>query len=109
MHVCCPQCDTPIRIVDGSSFKDIFCSTCSSSFNLVLEETIAISKVEPSRLVSPPRAEGSVDATLPLGDQLAIGGKPRQFGTTNSSKRSRAVVWASYTKLDNSASIASLL
>ena len=35
MHVRCPHCHNPIEIVDDSSFKEIPCSTCGSSFSLV--------------------------------------------------------------------------
>ena len=37
MHVDCPHCHNPIEIVDDSSFKEIACPSCGSSFSLVAE------------------------------------------------------------------------
>ncbi len=35
MRVRCPHCNNAVEILDDSSFKDIVCSTCGSSFSLV--------------------------------------------------------------------------
>jgi len=37
MHVRCPHCHNPIEVVDDSTFKEIPCPTCGSSFSLVPE------------------------------------------------------------------------
>lgn len=35
MRVRCPRCHNPVEIIDDSTFNEIVCSTCGSSFSLI--------------------------------------------------------------------------
>jgi len=35
MHIRCPHCHNPIEVVEDSSFTDVDCPSCGSSFNLL--------------------------------------------------------------------------
>ena len=41
MHTLCPHCDNPIEIIDEDSLKEVYCSSCGSSFSLLGAETTA--------------------------------------------------------------------
>ncbi len=41
IHTHCPHCHNPIELVDESSYREILCLSCGSSFSLVSTETTA--------------------------------------------------------------------
>jgi len=73
MHIRCPHCHNPIEIVDKSSFTEIPCPACGSSFSLVGEDTTESYRGKPKRI-----------AHFQLTEHLGIG----QFGSVWKAKDS---------------------
>ena len=46
MHVRCPHCRSPIELVEESSFSDVVCPSCGSSFSLLADETVSFPQGE---------------------------------------------------------------
>ncbi len=66
LHIRCPHCSNPVEVVSDTPYDEICCSSCGSSFSLVMRD-------ESTRMAAPLKSIGRFD----LISRLGLGG----FGT----------------------------